>query len=147
MKIKNKLIIFSVVVFLFACNSNEPLNIENTDARTEISKTWKVTENGGDGAVSFESIVSKDATDNTKVEITNFHNLATVKATVFADNTISVADQVLGSSNITLKNCKGTISSSYQKIDWTYTIDDPQEQPAYSVTASFTPATISKIKL
>ena len=144
MKILNCLFIPALAVFLFSC-ADEPF--VNADVRTEISKTWTVLENDGIQDYTFESVISKNLTDDTKVDITNFHKMANVKATVFADKTISVPDQKLGTSNIWLKNCTGTISATYQSIAWKYTIDDPQEAKPYAVTATYKPSTLVKKKI
>ncbi len=143
MKIKT-LLFFTLVILIFSACSNEPFDPATTDIRTEISKEWNVTENDGSGDFTFLSLITKDASDETKVSITNFHNLASVKATVFSDRTISVSDQTLAGSATELKNCVGTISDTYQTINWTYTIVDQDGE--FSVTAVYTSGNISKKK-
>jgi hypothetical protein len=131
------------IVFTLASCADEPFDPQSTDIRTEISKEWNVVENNGEQ--SFSCTVSKVPTSENQVVITNFHKMASVTATVYSDRTISVPNQTLAGTTTGLKNCTGTISSTYQKIDWTYTITDPQDGD-FQVTASFSPGTISKKK-
>ncbi len=146
-KIALSLILLSGL-FFNSCK-NETLDPSTTDTRTEISKTWKCDEISDGQTNSYDVVITKDAANENQIIIKNFHNCGgtnEMKATVSTDKVITIANGSIPGLTYTLKNCIGTISASYQKIDWTYIINDPQTGDL-QVTATYTPGTITKKKI
>jgi len=91
-----------------------------------ISKTWscEMIEDGG-FEQTFESIISSDASDETKIFISNFHKSGeSVYAYVSKDLMITIPEQQIDNQII-----KGTaeISNDYTRISWVYTINTEDE--------------------
>ncbi len=112
-----------------------------TDLRAEISREWDVTENDGNFTLDFKATITKDASDETKILISNFHNLGndiTAYAIVYSTNSLEIPTQTIGN---TIIQGTGEISATYEKIVWTYTAE---EENIVNVTGTFTIANISK---
>jgi len=146
----NKTFFFLIIftsISLFSCKTDEVAEVEKVDLRAEISleSGWDVVQNDETdpefGEITYHCTISKDETDDTKIIISKFHNIeeAKVSAVMYeGDRIIQITEQTLEGTNTTVAGT-GTITSTYQRIEWNYTANGAQ------VTAVFTPGTVTKV--
>lgn len=131
----NRLFIFIIVIsigYVTSCQKDD----NSTVNPTSIIDTWNCNENSPTyGTTSYQVDISKDTNYTNKVIIDNFYQLGwgkEVKATL--------SGQLLTISNANIDgfliNGTGTISSNYNSISWSYTVDDGSGSE--NVTATYT---------
>jgi len=139
MKTLKIIFLLSIVLNFISC-IDEPAP-PATDIRDEITREWNAEESDGEFPLNFTVKITKDTNDDSKILISNFHNLGTsitAYAIVFENNTIELPSQTLRN---TIVRGTATIASGYERIDWTYTAE---EQNIVTVTGTYTIADISK---
>ncbi len=138
-------LILLTITTLYSCKDEE-VEVKATEMSTEISRLWACSEIDDQGTRNYEVTIEKDTSNTDKIIIKNFHNTGKdnkIEGTISSDRIITVADQDLQGTTYLLKECTGEISADFQRITWTYKIDDPQTE-IYSVSATYTPGQISK---
>ncbi len=133
------LIAIFISVTLFSC-IDEPAP-PATDIREEITREWNAEEDDDGFPLNFTVQITKDPNDETKILISNFHNLgssATAYAIVFENNTIELPEQTIGNTVII---GTATIATSFERIDWEYTAE---EENIVNVTGTYTIGDIAK---
>jgi hypothetical protein len=104
----------------------------------EISRDWEATAEGDDlsAPISFTATIASDPADQSKILITNFHNMGytdKLTAIVFTDLNIEIPEQTIGNQ---IYKGSGEISNDLTQITWTYTIE--YEGGILNNTATFT---------
>jgi hypothetical protein len=131
-----KKILFALLVlttvYLISCQKDEDPEINTTS----IEGSWKCVENSATyGTQNYYVDISTDAANSNKKIIDNFFGLglgAIVMATQ-SGQTLTISNAVqLGHTF----NGNGTISSNYNSISWTYTVDEGNGPE--NVTATYT---------
>ena len=128
----------------FVSCQNETAETEAVDMATEVARLWSCKETDDQGTRNYEVKVEKKTSDILLIK--NFHSIGaenTVEAKLTSDRILTIAEQTLPGTSFILKECTGQISSDYQRINFTYKIDDAR-LGIYSVSATFTPGQISK---
>ena len=132
MKKLNLLLLLAVLIapFLQSCTDDQS---SLADPRDAIAKSWRVNDNGAPN-VYYDVVISKDASDLTKVWFTNFHNLGTSERVygTLASSIITIPSQTT-TSGYTIDG-EGTIVNS-DKITFEYTLDEGDGPDDY--TAEF----------
>ena len=125
--------VFPVVGFT-SCeiqNDNDP-----ADERDNITGTWKCQEvDQSNKTINFEAVISKHVTDSAKIWVDNFSGLGRgIKVSVgMGGHLLTIPKQTVDGNTI---SGSGSISSSYNQIDWTYSLDDGGGKENY--TANYT---------
>jgi hypothetical protein len=112
-------------------NDNEP-----ADERDNITGTWKCQEvDQSNKTINFEAVISKHATDTAKIWVDNFSALGSgIKVSVgMGGHLLTIPQQTVDGNTI---SGTGSISSTYNQITWTYSLDDGGGKENY--TAKFT---------
>ncbi len=120
----------SMITLSFECE-NDPTDV--ADKRDNIVGSWVCQLD--DGITSYEVVISKNASDETKINIENFaNNGSTAYATITSLN-LTVPEQQVGNSIV---SGDATISDNYQSISWSIS------QDGEDFTAQYTPGGITK---
>jgi hypothetical protein len=101
--------------------SCDKLGSESDDPRDNLVGVWYCNESGTGGNSNFQVVISKSATDSTRILIGNFSLLGN-DVDVYAKLnglSITVPSQTAGGSQV---SGSGTVSSNYKSINWTYTV-------------------------
>lgn len=128
------IIFLSFGLFFSSCeiqNDNEP-----ADERDNITGTWKCQEvDQSNKTINFEAVISKHATDSAKIWVDNFSALGSgIKVSVgMGGHLLTIPQQTVDGNTI---SGTGSISSTYNQITWTYSLDDGGGKENY--TAKFT---------
>ncbi|MEA3451815.1 MAG: hypothetical protein U9Q83_07910 [Bacteroidota bacterium] len=135
MKLKYFLGIILVVVIAVASTCQADSN-ELDDKRTNIADKWHCTlDDGSQVPEDFEVEITKDATVDDKVYISNFINNETKAYATMTGFNLTVPEQIVGNATV---SATGTVATDYQKITWDITINGD------SYTAKFVPGGITK---
>jgi hypothetical protein len=124
-------VVFLFMQFLFSCTKDNLTVTE--EVMTNVAGDWNVAENSTTyGPQNYVVNISK--TSEITISIKNFfdHNVITLDVEVDGYK-FNIPSQTAGSFVIA---GSGTISNSYKKIDWTYTVTDESE--AANCTAVYT---------
>ncbi len=92
------------------------------DPRDAIAKSWRVSDNGSPN-VYYDVVITKDATDITKVWLQGFHNYGDAKIYgTLAGSVITIPQQDASTGEYNV-NGEGTIISA-EKLTFEYTLDE-----------------------
>lgn len=122
--------------FMFFSSCEIQNDNESNDERDYITGTWKCQElDQSNNPINFEAVISKHTSDTTKIWVDNFSGLGKgIKVSVgMGGHLLTVSQQTVDGNKI---SGSGNISSSYNQINWTYSIDDGGGKVNY--TAVFT---------
>lgn len=111
---------------------------DSNDARDNITGTWKCKELDKDNTPnSFEATISKNNSDSTKIWVDNFSAFGPgIKVSVgMGGHLLTIPIQTVDGFKI---SGSGSVASSNNKIDWTYSIDDDNNGVFEHFTATFT---------
>lgn len=131
-KISIGLLAVFFLLFLGACGDN---NAELTDKRDNLTGSWHVVLDDGESQMDYQSDITKDSSNTDKIYMSNFIANNHSAYGTLSGLAITVPQQTVGNSIVT---ATGNISSDYQTITWSVTIDGD------SYTATFTPGGITK---
>lgn len=123
-RITKILLISILTVFAFSSCEEDAL-YETNDPRDQIAATWLCQEDGGEtfGQNDFEIDIAKDGDDESKIKIYNIFQLGDSKSVnaTLDERTITIAQQSVSEWQI---SGTGDISSNYESIEFTYTVDN-----------------------
>ena len=128
--VRSFLFLVFAVFALLSCEIQDE-NV-NDDARDNIVGTWKCQEKDKTNtAINFEAVISKNSSDTTKIWVDNFSSLGQgINVSVGMDGyLLTIARQTVDGNII---QGSASISSSYETINWTYSIDDGAGKENYT---------------
>jgi hypothetical protein len=137
---RNKLSIFILLVFILPLMSciNEPLPPSSEkEIITEISREWSCHEDGDGIGLDFTATIMSDTSDDTKIQISNFHNMGVtdkISANVSTDLTITIPEQTV---NNQIFRGSGDISNDYTQITFNYSIENDNGTVQITATYSY----------
>ena len=117
------LAVFSVILFLASCTTNEADSPTPIDSRDKYIGTWSCAENSSKtGASTFDVRIRKNVNNNNQFLIDNFYLLGNqYSASVNVSGTsLSIAQQSISGNTV---QGSGTIQSD-TKISLTYSVND-----------------------
>lgn len=112
-----------LAAFFVSC---EKQDTEAEDPRDVIVGTWSCSESYGTNQQSYQVIISKSASDSTRILVSNF-NLLGKDIDVYAKLTglnLNIPSQSVDGFQI---SGSGTVASSHEKINLTYTVNTGSE--------------------
>jgi len=140
------LMIIVAIALLFTYSCEPDASGENkTDVVNEISVKWNCVENSATfGQQTFDVDIARDAADSSKIYMTNF---AQVNGSVYA--TVNNMNITIPAQTIADRVYKGSgiISSSFKSISFSYTINDGNDDEAYTAELTEYKVPVKKIKL
>ncbi len=130
-----KTLFIALTLPLMAC-VNEPLPpASEKEIVTEISREWSCHEEGDGIGQDFNAIISADPSGDSKIFISNFHNMGStdkISATVSTDLSVSIPEQTI---NNQVFSGSGEISNDYTQITFNYTIEN--DSGSVQIVATF----------
>lgn len=92
------------------------------DPRDAIAKSWRVSDDGSPN-VYYDVVITKDASDITKIWLKGFHNYGDAKIyATLAGNIITIPQQEASTNEYSVEG-EGTIFSA-EKLVFEYTLDE-----------------------
>lgn len=145
MRLKNTLLIISVIFLLNSCEE-DPLGLFGDDIRDGMVGTWSVQETSSlfkKSVNTYQVSISKDNQDSTAIFIRNFYDLGnavSVKA-IMGNGYLIIPEQnanggLIGTVSI---SGSGSVTWEYDKVTVSYTVD-LQDNTTDNVSAVYTPA-------
>lgn len=114
------LIVLTLSLIVLSCEKQNDFN----DDRDNITGTWKCQETDySNKTINFEATISKNNTDSMKIWVNNFSGLGSgIKVSVgMGGYLLTIPLQTVDGNKI---SGTGSVSSTYNRIDWTYYIND-----------------------
>lgn len=134
------IITISLIIIIFSsCEDILSPDEDTGDIRDKIVDTWSCEENSSifkSATGGYYVDISKDPDDSLHVIIDNFYQLGIgedIKA-LLDNNKLYIQNQTIDDH---LVNGTGTISRNHDEINWTYTVEHPDED-IDNVTAVYT---------
>lgn len=132
------------IAFSFLACEDEPAPPVSDDLREEIDRKWYCEFNDGIDVRNYESIISLDSENDSRILIGNFGGFdadAPAYATVYDDYTIELPQQDLSGTSSSVKGT-AEINTDFTRIDWTCTVTDTEG--TYNATITYTLSDITK---
>lgn len=124
---KKILPLFGMVVLFTLFSSCLPSEVEPTsggsiDPAEKFLGTWHVSDNSS--RLNYDVVITRNSSQpQSKVKLSNFAGLGGRIDGEVVGNTIIISNQLIGSSDYTVKDGTGTYIDA-TRIDFTYTLDD-----------------------
>ena len=130
------LLLFMLLALTAACE--ELLTgLDDGDARTRLTGTWRVQETSEIySSTSYLIEIDKHLTDSTRIYIDNIYNVDGTAEAIVNGRSLSIPEQLMdGGFRI---SGTGSVSGDYDQISWQYTVDDGSGQLDH-VSATYRP--------
>lgn len=112
------LIVLTLSLIVLSCEKQNDFN----DDRDNITGIWKCQEtDNSNKTINFEATISKNNTDSMKIWVNNFSGLDIKVSVDMGGHILTIPLQTVDGNKI---SGKGSVSSTYNRIDWTYYIND-----------------------
>ena len=129
-------LLISFTLFIVSCEVQND-NVTD-DARDNITGQWKCQEfDKNNKPYGFNATISKNSSDSTKIWVDNFSAFGPgIKVSVgMGGYLLTIPQQTVDGFKI---SGSGSVASSNNKINWTYSIDDDNDGIFEHFTATFT---------
>lgn len=124
------LAVLSISFIVVSCEKQNDFE----DPRDNITGTWKCQEiDKNNKTINFEATISKNNSDSTKIWVDNFSALEIKVIVGLGGYLLTIPQQTVDGYKI---SGTGSVASSYNKINWNYSIDDGGGKENF--TATFT---------
>ncbi len=128
--VRFSLIVLSLSLIVLSCEKQNDF----ADERDNITGSWKCQEtDNSNKTINFESIISKNSTDSMKIWVNNFSGLGSgIKVSVgMGGYLLTIPQQTVDNNKI---SGSGIVSNTYNRIDWTYYINDAGVNEKFTAT-------------
>jgi hypothetical protein len=131
MKTKNIFITVLIIAgFMGACKKDETTTPVETISRTDYVGSWSCTEIPQAKNQNFDCTITLDATNTTKIKISNFANLNGTATAIVNANIVSLPKQSISGNTI---EGNGTMENK-NFITWNYYVKDNTDSLVYNTT-------------